>query len=61
MIKSYHIIIERMDKEYRHDIARREIEMRLLENSYLEKNSEIDSLDLGLKGLKSRKFIVGGK
>ena len=52
MIKNHHIIIERMDKEYRHDIARMEIEMKLLEN-YLEKNSETDSLDLGLKGMKS--------
>ena len=61
MIKNYLIIIEGMNKEYRHNIARREIEMRLLEISYLEKNSERDLLDLSLKSLKSSESFVRGK
>jgi hypothetical protein len=43
-------IVERIDND-RQDIPRSRYVLRLLENSYLKKNSKIDSLDLGLEGL----------
>ena len=53
-------IVERIDKD-RQDVPRSRYVLRLLENSYLKKNSKIDSLDLGLEGLKSSESFVGDK
>ncbi len=55
-------IVEKMDnKDRQEDVPRSRYVLRLLENFYFKQNSEIDSLDFGLKSLKSSESFVGGK
>ena len=53
-------IIEKIDNNDRQDVPRSRSVMRL-ENSYLKQNFKVDSLDLGLKALKSSESFVGNK
>lgn len=53
-------IIEKIDNNDRQDVPRSRSVMRL-ENSYLKQNFKVDSLDLGLKALKSSESFVGDK
>ena len=54
-------VVERIIDKDRQDVHRSGYVLRLLENSYLKQNFKIDSLDLGLKSLKSSESFVGGK
>jgi hypothetical protein len=54
------IIKKRYNKNRQENVPKSRLVMRL-ENSYLKYNFKIDSLDLGLKCLKSRESFVGHK
>lgn len=54
-------IVERIIDKDRQDVPKSRYVLRLLEDFYFNQNAKIDSLDLGLKGLKSSESLIGDK